>query len=304
MTAPAALRRLRARDRLGARGEPTRGLMPTPAAPQPRLHPAVERRAGVDAGLADVARRVPAARPGAHRLARQGGACRLREDGPRPALLPAGGGAGRSPRSPHAHGGLQRHGGVRAGEHPRRPGARAPAVRADHGRRLPTGQRRLALQPDRAGSAAARRRALPGARCPGQQRGAPHDREPRRAAARRAAVRDRPPAPVRRGRAVLPRVRREPAVPAHAPAGDPRRDAAAPTRGHRGGRPGAAGAHLRPRQRAGRRRREPHLERPEQAGGLLAAAVGTTTTLLVFAAWQALVAAVSLSTRSLRRAHA
>jgi hypothetical protein len=35
------------------------------------------------------------------------------------------------------------------------------------------------------------------------------------------------------------------------------------------------------------------------AGGLLAAAVGTTTTLLVFAAWQALVAAATLSARSL-----
>jgi hypothetical protein len=37
-------------------------------------------------------------------------------------------------------------------------------------------------------------------------------------------------------------------------------------------------------------------------GGLLAAAVGTTTTLLVFAAWQALVAAATLSARSLRHA--
>jgi Transmembrane secretion effector len=38
------------------------------------------------------------------------------------------------------------------------------------------------------------------------------------------------------------------------------------------------------------------------AGGLLAGAVGTTTTLLVFAAWQALVAAATLSARSLRHA--
>jgi predicted MFS family arabinose efflux permease len=40
------------------------------------------------------------------------------------------------------------------------------------------------------------------------------------------------------------------------------------------------------------------------AGGLLSAAVGTTTTLLLFAAWQALVATATLSARSLRRAHA
>lgn len=38
------------------------------------------------------------------------------------------------------------------------------------------------------------------------------------------------------------------------------------------------------------------------AGGLLAGAMGTTTTLLVFAAWQALVAAATLSARSLRHA--
>lgn len=38
------------------------------------------------------------------------------------------------------------------------------------------------------------------------------------------------------------------------------------------------------------------------AGGLLAGAVGTTTTLLLFAAWQALVAAATLSARSLRHA--
>ena len=38
------------------------------------------------------------------------------------------------------------------------------------------------------------------------------------------------------------------------------------------------------------------------AGGLLADAVGTTTTLLVFAGWQALVAAATLSARSLRHA--
>jgi predicted MFS family arabinose efflux permease len=38
------------------------------------------------------------------------------------------------------------------------------------------------------------------------------------------------------------------------------------------------------------------------SGGLLAATVGTTSTFLIFAAWQALVAAAALSARSLRHA--
>jgi hypothetical protein len=38
------------------------------------------------------------------------------------------------------------------------------------------------------------------------------------------------------------------------------------------------------------------------AGGLLVTATGTTTTLLVFSAWQALIAAATMSARSIRHA--
>ena len=148
-------------------------------------------------------------------------------------------------------------------ERSRRARPRAPALCADRRGRLRAGHGQRALQPDRAGRAAAGRRARSGPRCPGEQRGAPHEREPGRAAARWTAVRDRSRASVHRRRGVLPRVRGEPALPdarrCRSPAS--RRPCACSRRSWR--RPRALGAHVRPRQRTGRRGRESHLERPE-----------------------------------------